>query len=336
MDMLIRFFTILIAVVVCLMGGTVLYAQSAGPAAEIPPGIPAGTELQNIERTLARSGISAAERQDALIRLARLRQLSGDIEGAAQSWLEAAPLGAEQGDDALVTGASCLIAIGEWEKAVAALKPLLASGRRGPALLRARYVDASLKAWNSGDASSLSALANDPEYAELLPLIYYTLWKTAEDSADPAAETWKARLLAEFPRIPEARIAALGNGTGASPVTVKPSPLWLLLPGRDGFSFTATAPAGATASPSITASSTANAADAQDSGAKVLQTGLFSSETNAKSHAERLKTAGFSPSLVRRAVNGGDYWAVTVPAGQNTTRAIQELRNAGFESFPLF
>jgi hypothetical protein len=339
--MLIRFFTILIAVVLCLMGGTVLHAQSAGPVAEIPPGISAGTELQNIERTLARSGISAAERQDALIRLARLRQLSGDIEGAAQSWLEAAPLGAEQGDDALVTGASCLIAIGEWEKAAAALKPLLASGRRGPALLRARYVDASLKAWNSGDASSLSALADDSEYAELLPLIYYTLWKTAEDRADPAAETWKARLLAEFPRIPEARIAALGNGTGASAVTLKPSPLWLLLPGREGFSFTSPAPAGSAASPSITASSTANAPgmntpDTQDSVAKVLQTGLFSSETNAKSHAERLKTAGFSPSLVRRAVNGGDYWAVTVPAGQNITRAIQELRNAGFESFPLF
>jgi hypothetical protein len=287
-----------------LVGGALLHAQS--PAA----GIPAGTELQNIEKTLARSGISAAERQDALIRLARLRQLSGDIEGAAKSWLEAAAAEqGENGDNALVSGASCLAAMGEWEKAAAALRPLLSPVRRGPALLQARYIDASIKAWASGDTSALSALADNAEYAELRPLIYYTLWKTG-------AEEWKTRLLAEFPRTPEGRIA--GSGSAAA-LTAKPSPLWLLLPGREGFSLSAP--------PSVSS---------PESGAKALQTGLFSNEANARAHSDRLKNAGFSPGLVRRTVNGSTYWAVTVPAGQNTSQTIQKLKNAGFESFPLF
>lgn len=318
----IRFSALLLIAALSLIRGTVLHAQS-GPAA----GIPVGTELQNIEKTLTRSGISAAGRQDALIRLARLRQLSGDIEGAAKSWLEAAAVEqGENGDNALAAGASCLAAMGEWEKAAAALRPLLASSRRGPALLEARYLDASLKAWASGDTSSLSALADDSEYAELRPRIYYTLWKTG-------AEEWKARLLAEFPRTPESRIAA--ESDGASAVTAKPSPLWLLLPGRESFSFSA-APAAASSAAVSPVPSPAAASPAPDSGAKALQTGLFSNEANARAQSERLKSAGFSPALARRTVNGSEYWTVTVPAGQNTMKTIQELKNAGFESFPLF
>ncbi|MDR2435177.1 MAG: SPOR domain-containing protein [Treponema sp.] len=319
----IRFSALLLIAALSLIGGTVLHAQS-GPAA----GTPAGTELQNIEKTLTRSGISAAERQDALIRLARLRQLSGDIEGAAKSWLEAAAAEqGENGDNALAAGASCLAAMGEWEKAAAALRPLLASSRRGPAFLEARYIDASLKAWASGDTSSLSALTDDPEYAELRPRIYYTLWKTG-------AEGWEARLLAEFPRAPESRIAA-AESDGASAVTAKPSPLWLLLPGRESFSFSA-APAAASSAAAPAAPSPATASPAPEPAAKALQTGLFSNEANARAQSERLKNAGFSPALARRTVNGSEYWTVTVPAGQNTMKTIQELKNAGFESFPLF
>ena len=300
-------FSALLPAAVCLIGGGLLHAQS--PA----EGIAVGTELQSIEKTLARPDISAAGRQDALISLARLRQLSGDIEGAAKSWLEAAAEPGGKGDDALVGGASCLAAMGEWEKAAEALRPLLASGRRGPALLQARYIDASLKVWASGDISPLIALADDAEYAGLRPLIYYTLWKTG-------AEEWKARLLAEFPRTPESRIAESEGASAA--VMAKPSPLWLLLPGREGFSLS---PPSAFPLPGPAASPAA-----------ALQTGLFSNEVNARAQSDRLKNAGFSPALVRRTVNGSAYWAVTVPAGANVTQTIQQLKNAGFESFPLF
>jgi hypothetical protein len=48
-----------------------------------------------------------------------------------------------------------------------------------------------------------------------------------------------------------------------------------------------------------------------------------------------LTKAGFSPSMDRRNSNGREFWAVTVPAGQDVNRTIRELRAAGFDAFPL-
>ena len=339
---LISRFRPLVAAALCLAGVPALYAQSAST----PPGIPSGTELQSIEKILARPGVTAVERRDALIRLARLRQLSGDIEGAAKSWLDAARAEPEKsgglntpGDAALAAGAFCLAAMGEWEQASAAIGPLLASARQGPAARQARYLDACVKAWNSGDDSALRALADNPEYAELRSAIYYTLWKTAGTGT---AEIWKSRLLAEFPKSPEGRIAA--DGTGDT-VGARPSPLWLLFPGRGSFSLSA-APAGTAPSPAkdaganplpspaAPAAALPQSAD-DDTPIKLLQTGLFGAEINARLQAGQLKNAGFSASVIRRMINGVEYWAVTVPSGEHTNRTILELKNAGFESFPL-
>jgi cell division protein FtsN len=67
----------------------------------------------------------------------------------------------------------------------------------------------------------------------------------------------------------------------------------------------------------------------------VLQTGAFSSEANARTHAESLRKAGFTATITRKQVNGADRWAVTVPAGQNPNKTMQELKKAGFDSFPV-
>jgi cell division septation protein DedD len=66
-----------------------------------------------------------------------------------------------------------------------------------------------------------------------------------------------------------------------------------------------------------------------------LQTGLFSREANANAHSEALRKAGFSATISRKQVNGIDHWAVTVPAGQDSKKTIQDLKNAGFDSFPI-
>jgi cell division septation protein DedD len=66
-----------------------------------------------------------------------------------------------------------------------------------------------------------------------------------------------------------------------------------------------------------------------------LQTGVFGKEANAQALVTRLVKAGFLPSVEQRIVNGNPMWAVTVPAGQDTNRTIKELRDAGFDSFPV-
>jgi tetratricopeptide (TPR) repeat protein len=289
-----------------------LYGQSPG-------GLSLAAAIGDIETLLGKSGVSGADRRDALDRLARLYQVSGNLEGAAKAWTDAAF--AEPGkrdDNALLEGAVCFIALGEMEKAEASIRTVLLTGRDQGTLFRARYLGAQLEAFRSSDTSALIALVDDPDYGDLKPAVYYTLWKIS------GAETYRNRLLAEYPLSPEARI--LGEG---ETVTANPLALWVFFPGREGV----IAGAPAQQSPPV---SPGEGTPAPGGPAAVLQTGLFSREGNAQAMAERLKAAGFEARISRRSVNGTDYWAVSVPAGPEINRTIMTLKNAGFESFPVF
>jgi len=321
--------------VALLLLGTSLYAQNN-------PG-QLGTEIQAIEQTLSKPGVSSAERHDALARLAKLRQLSGNIAEAAAHWLDAAA--ADPSDAAALTsGAYCLAAIGEWDRAALALRPLLASGRAGPVMLQAWFLDACLRAWSAADVSALTALAAHPDFATLRPLIYYTLWQTiarnpAAAGAGATAESWKTRLLAEFPQSPEARAVNPGNEKDSLAVNVVQSPLWQLLPGKA----IATAPSAAPApvAPAAPAPKPAApvaptpATTSSDASAVVLQTGLFSKEANARAQSDALRKAGFTAVLSRKLVNGAECWVVAVPAGSDQRKTTADLKKAGFDSFPV-
>jgi len=337
-----------------------LFLAGAGLYAQNNPG-QLGTEIQSIEQTLAKSGASSAERHDALVRLARLRQLSGNIAEAAANWLDAAA--ADPSDaSALTSGAYCLAAIGEWEKAALALRPLLASGRTGPAMTQAWFLDACLRAWTAADVSALTALAEYPEFAAMRPLIYYTLWQTlTRNPAVGNAESWKTRLIAEFPQSPEARAANPGNAKDSPAVSAVQSPLWQLLPGKAIATApaTTTAPAKSAPAPAATTppaptntaptkpaapTTVAPAASAPATSAVpappatvgvVLQTGLFSKEANARAQSEALRKAGFTALISRKLVNGAEHWVVVVSAGQDQRKTATDLKKAGFDSFPV-
>ena len=346
-----------------LLAAAVFFA-GAGLFAQNVPG-QLGTEIQTLEQRLS-AGIPVAERYDALVRLARLRQLSGNLADAAVNWLDAAAAN-PQDDDALVAGAYCLAAIGEWEKAAAALRPLFASGRTGTAMSQAIFLDACLKAWSADDASAITALAGNPEFAAMRPLIYYTLWQTlvrnpgasGDAAGTTGAEWWKSRLLAEFPQSPEARAANAEKQKNSFSISAVQSPLWLLFPGNAAGTAgstrtlpatpaplpsaavpvpppsTASVPTPADSTPSKPAAPTASVAPSQAVPAVVLQTGVFSKEANARAQTEALQKAGFSASITRKLVNGAEHWAVTVPTGQDQRKTIADLKKAGFDSFPV-
>ena len=278
-------------------------------------GVSLETEIQNIEREITRRGITAVERHDALVRLARLRQLSGDIEGAAKNWLEAAAaIPGRIDDDALLACAYCLAAMGEWDRATAALEQLLQRSAR------ARFLDNSIRAINSGDLSELGSLVDNPVYAEMKAEILFVLWKVSRGTS---AERWRQRLVNEFPHTLEGRLATGESST----IIVRPSPFWLFAGGLDSL------PLVAAQVPTVqTPAAQAQTAVPQTQSAR-LQTGLFSRQANAQTQAANLRRAGFSPSIEQRTVNNNEMWAVTVPAGSDQTRTANELRAAGFESF---
>ena len=311
-----------------------------------------GTEITNLEQKLANPSISAYERHDALVRLARLKQLSGNISGAAVSWLDAATVNPND-DNALVTGAYCLTAIGEWEKAYQTIQPLLVSPRKGPAVLQAFYLDAYLRTLLSSNAFPLVALTMDPEFASLRPMLYYTLWqvlaRNPKISEAGNADSWKTRLIAEYPGSPEALIAG-SNGASVSAVQ---NPMWILFPGAPVPGSTQTRPPASVqvppnpspappvrptepAWPPIQQTIPAPPPPVSAPTAPAVQTGVFSSEANARNQAEALRKAGFTATVTRKLDNGAERWAVTVPAGQNTNKTIQDLKKAGFNgAFPV-
>jgi len=318
-------FLILMITASCAFGRLTVFAQT---------GVSLEVEIKTIEASTSKQGISAVEKHDALVRLARLRQLSGDIEGAARNWFEAA--GAIPGkvdDDALLSCAYCLAAMGEWDRATTALDPLLLKSQR------ARFLDTVIKAIKTGDFSALGSLADNPEYSGLKVEILFVLWKLTQGDL---SERWRQRLInGEFKQTPEGILAA--NKPSA---IIKPSPFWLFAGGLDSL------PVLASEKPSetITAQTTTVAQTTPSSQTTVsqpsapqttvpktakLQIGIFGREANAQAQVAKLRQAGFSPSIEKRIVSGNEMWAVTVSAGTDQARTIRDLREAGFESFPI-
>jgi len=314
-------------------------------------GVSLEAEIQNLEKAANGQGVSAAGRHDALVNLARLRQLSGDIEGAAKAWLDAAAaIPGQVDDDALLACAYCLAAMGEPDRARTALEPLLAKSAR------ARFLDSGINAISTGNTSALAAIANagngddgngdddngddgngdDGEYSQMKSEVYFLLWRMLRANGDGAsAESWRQRLVAEFPQSPEGRLAAEGSraagGTSAA-VAIKPGPFWFFMGGLDSLPLMESETIGRPVTPAAS-QTTAPAAVSSSAGVSPtvrLQTGLFSRQANAQAQIDSLKKAGFSPSVEQR----GDNWAVVVFAADQA-RAIRELKDAGFDSFPI-
>jgi len=320
-------FLILIMASFSAFGQLTVFAQT---------GVSLEVEIKTIEASVSKQGISAVERHDALVRLARLRQLSGDIEGAARNWFEAAAaIPGKVDDDALLSCAYCLAAMGEWDRAITALEPLLLKSQR------ARFLDTVIKAIKTGDLSALGSLADNPEYSGLNVEILFVLWKLTQGDS---SERWRQRLInEEFKQTPEGILA-----TGKPSAVIKPSPFWFFAGGLDSLPILASEkPSGATTAQSTstvqttkaqaTVAQTTTAAQPTPSTSTIakLQTGLFGREANAQSQVAKLRQAGFSPSIEQRVVNGNEMWVVTVSAGTDQVRTIKELREAGFESFPI-
>jgi hypothetical protein len=180
------------------------------------------TETVRLREIIASPQSAPRQKHDLLIELAELLRLSGDNEGAAAAWKDAAEaVPGERDDRAILEMAACLMAIGEWDKAASAVRLVLLTSRNAPGIiLRAKYLGAQIEALAKGDTVALEFYLDDPDYASLKPAIYYTLYIVTKE------ETYRNRLVAEYPASPETRL--LTDDT-----TPFPGAMWLLYPGRE-------------------------------------------------------------------------------------------------------
>ncbi|MDR3324873.1 MAG: hypothetical protein LBS82_02635 [Spirochaetaceae bacterium] len=206
-------------------GGAALFsAESAGSGL-------LRSEIETLKAALAKADAPEAERHDNCVRLGRLLRLSGDAEGAAAAWMEAAY--AEKGkrdDDALLEGAACLMSIGEWDKADAGIKVALLTVRnRKDVVFKARYLAALLEAFRNGNERILVELAADDDFKSAAPAIFLTLWKLS------GKDEYAAKLVKDYPESPEARAAA--EKPGKNRVVDAAALQWFLHPGRESIIF---------------------------------------------------------------------------------------------------
>ncbi|MDR0377988.1 MAG: SPOR domain-containing protein [Spirochaetaceae bacterium] len=279
-------------------------------------------EIETLRKTLHAPNVPASGRREAAIRLARFLTLSGNQEGAADAWFTAAEAGTRD-DRLLLEGVRCLIALGQFDAAGEYVSRILLTGNNREVQAEARYLGAQIQAFRTGNGGVLNTFLMSAEYADKRPSTLYTLWRiTGEDA-------YKTRLETDYPSSPEARIS---QDVSVRQVQSAPTAMWILFPGREGISLSEPSPAAG--SPGSVAARPVPAPPA--AGSVVLQTGLFSREENTAAMTERLKEAGFTALVTRRRINGTEYWAVGVPPGENMNDTTLALKNAGFESFPVY
>ena len=261
-------------------------------------------EISRLERIS--QGQNTQERYQAYMSLARLHSLRGNSEAALVSYGNALLVSPNDGQ-ALFEQGRILISMGEYEQASFSFNALLAGNRDAELLIQGRYYAAMLDAFRSGNLRPLIALADDIAFREYHSQIIYTLWKLSDD------RVWANRLTRDFPNSPEAKII---NFTAVLAAT----PQWIFFPGRNSLSF---------ASPQSPAA-------IDNANLVFLQIGLFAREANAEAAAERLRHAGFEPIIMRRNVYNAEQWAAGINTQSiNVNNALRQLRDAGFDAFPV-
>lgn len=257
-------------------------------------------------------------KRGAFAALARFRELGGAFSLAAEAWLSAsaAEPGARDGRS-LLEAARCLIAVGETERASTEIASILASAADSGTLSGARLLDAYAAAFRRDESavSSLKAISSDDAYAADRTTVLFLLARLFGDGPS------RDRLLKDFSASPEALVL---SGSGAALAAL---PHWLIAADR--------------AAVSVKAGPLHQRADeekppAASGGPAALQLGLFKEEKNARALVSRLSAKGFTATIAPRSVGGSAYYAVTVDPGKAVEETTMRLKDAGFESFPLF
>ena len=262
-------------------------------------------EITAIEKNLSDSKLSPAERKSSLEKMARLFELSGNAERAAEVWKQAALVIPASGHENLLNSARCFAAIGEFDRASGELRTILNTSDRSLSV-RARMLNAQIEAFRSGNTGALASLLTNPDFSGQKPALYYAIWKISQD------DSFAARLQREFPQSPEARIARNDEAVHAVPAA-----LWFL----SGYPAASQQAVPATAAPAGTGT--------------MLQTGIFTREENARNMAEQLRRAGFTPVVTGKTVNGIAHWAAGVVPEADISQTMRLLKEKGFESFPV-
>lgn len=264
-------------------------------------------------------GIStrAEDLKDLYVELASIQELLGQYEEASQSWEAAAAAQPGKGDPSwLLSAAACKLAIGDAETAIALARAALLTTANPRLICLAILIEARAMIL-SGDrpgalVRSVNALAVKSSGLEAAAL------SIAMDASNGVErESYVKRLREEYPGWPETQ-DALATIFGL-------------------INFVPTKPLGARISTPISSSDRkADRIELVESKPLYYQLGAFRDEANAALLSTRLLRAGFKPKTAKKESGTGVLSIVYLEAGPDPSRLMVALKDAGFESWPLF
>ncbi|HRU28273.1 MAG TPA: SPOR domain-containing protein [Treponema sp.] len=270
-------------------------------------------EIETYQKQVQDKNRTGDSKKAAWLALAELQVLSGNFNAAAESFTEAAfSVQANRDDQALLRAALCYLYAGDVEHALSHIKTLLLTSRDNHVIGEAQQMGLLIDIFR-GEGSALQnleQLVKDPSQSGDISNLLYILYTLT------GKEIYRDRITKDYSA---SLAAALLEGKS---VTFKHSPLWL---------FGASEPkAQLKPEPALTPEEKAPSQEVQ------LQVGLFSQQSNAQQMLERLQKKGFKGTLGQRMVNNTQYWIITIPGGEKYNDTIMQLKDAGFEAFPLF
>ena len=278
----------------------------------------------------------AAEKRAGYAFLGAVQEQMGLYADAGKSYAAAAAISAgdaagmpKKSNEQLVLDAvRCALATGDAATADSYLGTAVRSTKDATVAAYVKLYEqwsALCKAKSESDLAEPLALlktyATLPSMRPVAPTVLLTLWHVSGEQA--FADTLKK----EFPSSPEAAVVK-----GA--IQQLPAPFWYFVP-RKGSAVPEVDQEPVTYQQSADESATRTAGGKVER-VRYQQLGLFRDENNAKGLVERLKQKGFTATITTETRPSGTTYYLVVVAENKSGTMGSELRNAGFECYPVF
>lgn len=280
-----------------------------------------------------------AEKRSGYAFLAGVLEQSGNFQEAMNFYVQAAAIAAgdaegmqkKSSEQLVLDAVRCALSAGDWATAQNYLNSAVRNSSDSEIIAFIKLYEqwsilcqAKTSAELTEPVAILKTYSSLPSMKSVQPQVLLTLWHITGE------ETYSAQLKKSFPKSLESAIVK-------GEIQTLPAPFWYFVPRKtDSVPEIASVQSSETENQLKNENSEKSENDSKNEKILRQQLGLFKDKANAEGLVLKLKEKGFSPHITEEIrPSGTKYYLVVVD--ENKAGSIgNELRNAGFECYPIF